>query len=294
MASEVLLGTARGIRSVDGGSVALAGEPVTALSSTGRGWRAIVDRRVVVDDTGAVHAEVPGAAVTCVTGHRGGALAGTDDAGLVRVDGHQVAAVAGFADAEGRRQWYTPWGGPPATRSLAAAPDGAWYVNVHVGGILRSRDEGRTWQQTVDIDVDVHQVVAGPPGTLVAACGVGGLAVSRDGGDSWRFDTEGLHATYCRAVAVVGGMVLLTAALGPGGGRAAIYRRRLDSDEAFERCTIGLPTWFDANIDTHRLAGADDLAAFAAADGRVFVSHDAGAEWTQADRADDISALVVL
>ena len=56
---------------------------------------------------------------------------------------------------EGRDRWYTPWGGPPDTRSMTSA-DGKVYANVHVGGVVRSADAGRTWQPTaLDIDADV-------------------------------------------------------------------------------------------------------------------------------------------
>jgi hypothetical protein len=294
MARQVVLGTAQGLRAAGGGTVALEGRQVTAVARAGDGWLAVVEQRTVVDHTSRLAAELPGPAVTCVTGSGGGALAGTDHAGLVTVDGDRAEPVAGFADADGRHSWYTPWGGPPATRSLTTAPDGTPYVNVHVGGILRSRDNGRTWQQTLDIDVDVHQVVAGPSGVLLAACGAEGLAVSRDGGDSWRFDTAGLHATYCRAVAVAGEMVLLSASPGPWGGRGAVYRRPLDADGEFERCTAGLPGWFDGNIDTHHIDGRGDLAAFASPDGRVFVSEDAGASWVEADRVDGVAAVAII
>jgi hypothetical protein len=293
MTTHILLGTAQGLRAVGGATVALEGRQVTAVAATGDGWLAVVDQHMVVDDAGHVGAEVSGAAVTCVTGWDGEALVGTEDAGLLRVDADGTSPVAGFADAEGRIRWYTPWGGPPATRSVTIAPDGTPYVNVHVGGILRSRDGGRTWQQTMDIDVDVHQVVADPSGVLLAACGAEGLAISHDGGDSWRFDTAGLHATYCRAVAVAGQIVLLSASLGPWGGRAAVYRRPLDTDDAFDRCTVGLPDWFDGNIDTHVLAGHGDLAAFASPDGGVFVSEDAGASWVEADQATGAAAIAI-
>lgn len=302
MATQIVLATPRGLRAVDGSTVAWEGRDVTSVVAlSGGGWLAVVEHATVVDDAGRIHAEVPGAAVTCVTGRGDGALAGTDGAGLVRIDGDRALPVAGFADADGRSTWYTPWGGPPATRSIATAPDGTVYVNVHVGGILRSRDDGQTWQQTIDIDVDVHQVVSDPSGVLLAACGAGGLAVSRDGGSSWRIDTAGLHATYCRAVAVAGDAVLVSASLGPRGGRAALYRRPLAAEGELERCTAGLPSWFEGNIDTHRLDARADLAAFASADGRLFVSEDAGASWVDAGpapartgRADRIVAVALL
>lgn len=290
---QIVLATAHGVRAVDGGTVAWDGRDVTALAPAGDRLLAVLEQRTVVDDAGRLDVEVPGAAVTCVTAVRGGALVGTDGAGLVRVDGNRAASVHGFADVEDRGAWYTPWGGPPSTRSVAAAADGTLYANVHVGGILRSRDDGQTWEQTIDIDVDVHQVVAHGSSAVLAACGVGGLATSHDGGASWRVDTAGLHATYCRAVALAGDTVLVSAAPGPRGGRAGVYRRPLDSDAGFDRCTAGLPSWFDANIDTHRLAASGRVAAFASADGRVFVSEDTGASWSEAGRAERVSAVAV-
>src|SRR5207247_7541735 len=137
-------------------------------------------------------------------------------------------APAWYRRAPGRNDWTTPWGGPPDTRSLAA--DGnALYANVHVGGILRSTDAGTNWAPTIDVDADVHQVVAGfdDAGRVLAATAEG-LAVSNDGGDTWAFETEGLGATYSRAAAVAGDVVLASASRGPRGDGAAVYRRPLE------------------------------------------------------------------
>jgi hypothetical protein len=145
---------------------------------------------------------------------------------------------------------------PTCDRSRSRAT-GAVHVNVHVGGVARSRDGGRTWAPTVDIEVDVHQILAHPrhPDVVLAAA-ADGFGLSRDGGDSWRFVADGMHAHYLRAVAVSDDSVLVSASTGPGGRRAAIYRRRLDDDGPFERCTQGLPAWFGDNVDTGCLAAA--------------------------------------
>ena len=55
--------------------------------------------------------------------------------------------------------------------------------------------------------------------------------------------------------------------------------RRLHGGAAFERCRDGLPTWFDANIDTACLAAAGSVVVFGTEDGRVFQSLDGGARW---------------
>ena len=154
---------------------------------------------------------------------------GTTGAGLWRwTDGGPVR-VESFERMPGRDGWYTPWGDPPDTRSIAEDAGGPLYVNVHVGGVARSTDGGASWSPTIDVDADVHQVVAHEtcPGYVFAAAAEG-LWVSADGGDSWATETEGLHARYCRAVALTDDAALVSASTGPGGRRAALYRLDLD------------------------------------------------------------------
>ena len=90
-------------------------------------------------------------------------------------------------------------------RTIAAGAQGELYVNVHVGGILRSDDDGASWRPTIDIRSDVHEVLAVPgrPALVPAATGVG-AATSEDGGASWSFAHDGLSGRYCRAVTLAG------------------------------------------------------------------------------------------
>lgn len=223
--------------------------------------------------------DTDGLAVTCVTPLPDGALAGTAGAHLLRVTDADAQLIDAFDDAPTRSEWYTPWGGPPDVRSLVVANDGAWLVNVHVGGILRSTDGGASWAATIDLDTDVHQVIW-QAGVALAALGVSGLAESRDGGVTWQQTTKGLHAAYCRAVTVAGDTLLLSASSGPGGAESAIYRRPLAStDVALEPCVDGLPPRFDANIDTHCLAARSDTVVFGTRSGDVYGSADAGLTW---------------
>ena len=207
-----------------------------------------------------------------------GILVGASRARLLRVAGDgRLEAVQGFDRAPGRDGWYTPWGGPPDTRTITEDRETV-FVNVHVGGVVRSRDHGATWRPTIDINADVHRVVTGAG--RVYAAGGRGLSVSDDGGDSWRLSAAGLHATYCRSVAVCGPVVLLSASAGPGGGRAALYRSAVDA-AAFERCKEGLPEWFQGNIDSLCLDALPDgsLAAFGTDAGEIYASTDNGSAW---------------
>src|SRR5262249_54514880 len=178
----------------------------------------------------------------------------SSEARLFRLAEGTLEPIAAFDDAEGREDWYTPWGGPPDTRSISEW-DEEVYVNVHVGGILHTGDSGRTWNPTIDIDADVHQV-ATAEGLVLAAC-AGGLATSTDRGATWSMRSDGLEAPYSRAVVVCGDTLLISASNGPRGGGAAVYRGDRTVGP-FERCTTGLPGSFEDNIDTYCLDALRD------------------------------------
>ena len=284
----VWVGTDQGLHAVDDGDVRFPGRSVDALARDGTMWWGLVDERELHSG---ILGPGPERAATLDDGDLmatcllpGDApLVGTSRAGLFRLAGARLERVEGFDRIDGRDGWYTPWGGPPDTRSMARDADARIYVNVHVGGIPASGDDGATFEPTIDVDADVHQVIAHPtrPGVVLAA-GANGLSESADGGGSWRLTNEGLHAPYCRAVAFADDVLLLSASTGPRRGRAAVYRRALDDPgQGFARCVTGLPDWFDGNIDTSRLAAAGGLAAFGTQDGRVFVSEDAGETWEE-------------
>jgi hypothetical protein len=282
--TRILVGAADGLHVFgDGREVGIdhAGRRVTAIARDGDELWAIVDRKEVRRTEGGRwtpwSVTLLNASLTCIASSRAGVLVGRSEAHLDRVVETGLEVVQGFQTVDGRDGWYTPWGGPPDTRSIAEDGD-AVYVNVHVGGIPRSRDGGESWEPTIDIDADVHRVWAGPPGVL-AAC-AHGLAVSTDAGDEWTMRGEGLHASYCRGVAVAGETVLVSASTGPRGGRAAVYRGSLRAGP-FERCTTGLPDWFDENVDSAWLDATPELAAFGTEDGRVFASADEGRSWDE-------------
>ena len=279
----LLVGTAAGLHRVEDGHTELD-RPITALAGD---W-ALVEGRTVWRNGEWLGGEVSGPPATCILPVDGGVLLGTTEGHLLRQPGGE--RVASFEDAPGRGQWYTPWGAPADVRTLAAAPDGTLYVNVHVGGILRSTDGGESWEPTLDIDLDVHQVVVAEDGTVLAATAQG-LAVSTDGGHGWEVVDDGLPATYARAVAVAGDTVLLSASTGPDGRRAAVYRRPLAGGQPFRRTSIGLPGTFPGNVDTFCLAADGDRAALGTYAGRVYASDDAGASWSTVAAGPPVTCL---
>jgi hypothetical protein len=284
----VFAGTESGIWHVGPAQrIELDGHRVTALAHDAADVWAVVDDHAIqhrgTDGTWRHVAQIDTFQLNCVLPLGGAALAGTSDAHLVRIENGAGVTVVGFDAAPDRHDWYTPWGGPPDVRTIAAGTSGELYANVHVGGILRSQDGGNSWQPTIDIHADVHQVYADPDHPdIVLAATARGLAISGDGGRSWSFDRDGLHDGYCRAVARAGDAVLLTASLGPSGNRGALYRRPLDRDAPFEKCMNGLPEWFPHNIDSGCLAASGATAAFGTDDGRIFISEDGGVTWEEA------------
>jgi hypothetical protein len=287
VSTHLLVGTADGLWTLAGDQVfpaeVFSGKSLTALAvHAGTAW-AMVDGLSLWGDRAGVwvpHASIEGPTATCLAPAPDGLLIGTEQAHVLWLSERGLAPLESFDAVEGRDAWYTPWGDPADVRSIAVESDGTIHVNVHVGGIARSRDGGRTFTPTVDIESDVHQVLVHPTrAAIVLAASAVGLGVSRDGGDAWEFITDGLHAEYLRAVAVAGDTVLVSVSTGPGGRRSALYRRPLDGGTAFERCRDGLPTWLGDNVDTGCLAAAGPVAVFGTADGRLFRSLDAGLHW---------------
>lgn len=212
---------------------------------------------------------------TCVIEHRGDVFVGGADAALWRLRGSALESVESFRGAPTRDRWYTPWGGPPDVFSMASHGDDL-YVGVHVGGIIRTSDGGRSWEPTIDLDVDVHQVVTDAAGGLWAATGMRALAHSTDRGATWEYHSRGLHAGYLLAVAVTSDAVLVGASSGPHADDGALYRF---ADGSFQRCS-GLPTDLGGAISPRHVAADGDDAAVALPDGSIFASHDAGRTWS--------------
>lgn len=280
---DVLVGTRERLRTLDGRT--LHDGPIDALAPGPDGWWTVSGHTVLHD--GREIGSLDGPDPVCIAPIEGGALVGTEEAHLVLVREGAIEPAASFDEAPGREKWYTPWGGPPSTWTIDTG-GGVIYVNVHVGGILRSEDGGASWTPTgMDIDADVHQVRAAPDGRLLAAAAVG-LAISEDAGATWTFHDEGLHSTYSRAVAASGDGILLTACDGPHGGRSVVYRWMPGA--GFEPV---LDEDLEDNIDAPCLATHNDTAVVAAPDGRIYLSSDAGRTWELGAEVPSVTAVAL-
>ena len=84
-------------------------------------------------------------------------------------------------------------------RDLQLAPDdpNLIYAGIEVGGIVRSKDGGVTWQQLQGTDDDIHSICFSPhnPSTVYTGTARGPFR-SDDRGDNWRPITDGLERRY--------------------------------------------------------------------------------------------------
>jgi len=177
------------------------------------------------------------------------------------------------------------------------------FVGIELGGVMRSRDGGETWEDRKAGSYHDSHVVATHPrdvGRVYEAAG-GGAALSEDAGDSWRSADEGLAHRYVWGLAVDPvdpDLWYVSAAPGPGqahsgrgGAGAAVYRRRggeawrrVGGDLGADRMPYALVTFPERPGSV--LAGLDD--------GHLVASDDAGESWRQLDgRLPGIVALAV-
>jgi hypothetical protein len=296
---RIIATTTAGLVDVRSASVlAFADTPTRSLIRSGGRYRLIAGGRGIYtsDDLRSWKkvAESNDYDATCLYGDNHSLFVGTEEAHLYALEGNRLSLVDAFEQAPTRDAWFTPWGGPPAVRTISGDPDGRLYVNVHVGGILRSTPDRSRFEQTIDIQIDVHHVLYDPASGMLFAAAGKGFAESTDRGDGWNTTTSGLDYRYMRTVAVCGPVVLASASNGPHGDRGNVYRRPIRSTEAFERCTVGVPEFFEGNVDTGTIGVSGNHAVVGSPRGAVYHSNDCGNSWRQiASGLGEISGIYV-
>jgi photosystem II stability/assembly factor-like uncharacterized protein len=204
--------------------------------------------------------------------------------------GGVLDTIGGFDHVAGRDAWFAGSAivngqrlGPPlGIRSVAANSSGSiLFANVHVGGIPRSMDGGRTWQPTIDINSDVHEVRAhqADPDIVVAASAIG-LCISHDAGATWIIERDGLHAPYCSAVAFSGDDILVSASTDHFATQGRIYRRPVGPGGDIVAVN-GLPTWINGIADTGCIATNGSTIVVVDRGGTLYLSTDFGLAWSR-------------
>jgi hypothetical protein len=231
--------------------------------------------------------------LSCCMAVRDAIYVGTDDARMLRLShgGGVLDPIDGFHNIAGRDTWFAGSAvvngqrlGPPlGVRSVAANSNGSiLFANVHVGGIPRSMDGGRTWQPTIDINSDVHEVRAhqADPDIVVAASAIG-LCISHDAGATWSVERHGLHAPYCSAVAVSGDDILVSASTDHFATQGRIYRRPVRPSGHILAVENGLPKWLNGIADTSCIATNSSTIALVDRGGTLYLSTDLGLAWSR-------------
>ena len=225
-------------------------------------------------------------------------LLGTAAAHLYRFkeDGQPAQPLKAFDELECRGDWYTPWGGPPAVRSLARSGD--WvYADIHLGSIMRSADLGATWEPVrAELHEDVHQVATAPAlQERVYANTAAAVFRSEDRGASWQSCSAGLSARYGRAIAVHPtdpDCLLASVSKGPHQQVEGKLYRSADAGRSWIHVTAGFPASTRDNIDTFQLAFSLRGTAWAAVEDTLYKSADRGTSWQVAWKAcENIGAL---
>ncbi|MGC9453663.1 MAG: WD40/YVTN/BNR-like repeat-containing protein [Phycisphaerae bacterium] len=228
-----------------------------------------------------------------VDGREAEVLIGTGDARLYRLRGDAVQPNRNFDDLGCRQTWHTPWGGPPAVRSMAGTPDGWVYADIHVGSIMRSSDRGEHWEPVKpELNEDVHQVATcRADANRVYADTAKAVYISYDRGSSWEHRSGELQDRYGRAIAVDPDdpdLVLATVSDGPHGSN--VHGRLWRSENAgrsWSHVCDGFPESTRENINTFQVAFGPDGTAWAAVENTVYVGLDRARQWREWLRMDE-------
>jgi photosystem II stability/assembly factor-like uncharacterized protein len=203
--------------------------------------------------------------------------------------------------------WSVPWSdakGHVRTIAIDLNDSARVYLAIEVGGVVRSEDGGRHWENVHGgIHDDVHSVTVHPrTGSILYAATRHGLGRSDDYGKSWRpigtFEGQG----YARAVVLnpdrPARLYTAAATTGPDGfkrpvgSECGIFRSD-DGGLSWERLTKGIPAHFKPYVEALDVdPKAPEHVALADAEGHLYQSDDGGDTWSLSRTLPSVRRLV--
>jgi photosystem II stability/assembly factor-like uncharacterized protein len=251
---------------------------------------------------GIPYAEVMSVAVSRLERSGGEAVVwvGTEPSALFRSE--DGGETWGECDALRRLPSAPTWSFPPRpwtshVRWIAPDPTAPErvFAGIEAGGVLRSLDGGRTWEDSKPgAQRDAHTLGTHPlaPGRVYEASG-GGYAQSDDGGASWTRQDDGLAWHYLWGLAADPAdpeTVVVSASRGArqahdaGAAEAKLYRRTAGSP--WREVREGLPEPSGTNAYVLAAHDAEPGVLYAAPhQGGIYRSADAGLTWAPLDLA---------
>ena len=244
-------------------------------------------------------------------GPDGTVYVGTEMSAMYRSDdgGTTFRELRAFRDLPSRPEWsYPPVPDTHHVHSLVADPHepGRVFAGIELGGIMRSRDGGETWEDhNPGADLDPHTLLAHPnaAGRVYEAGGTS-YRETRDGGESWRTAEVSPEVDYFYSLAVDGSdpdCVVISAAHDPFTGHgvmnepawSTLYRHTASGGWA--EVTDGLPPREGTAMGF--LASAEPESGvfyYSTIPGVIYRSTDSGLTWTPVAGAADGSQRVVV
>ena len=227
----------------------------------------------------------------------GAVYVGTEPSAIFRSDdgGETWRNCEGLSDLPSASKWsFPPRPHTHHVRWIATDPHapGKLYVAIEAGALISSPDGGATWNDRVPGGpYDTHELATHTqaPGRLWSAAG-DGFFESKNAGSSWRKSENGLGFRYCWSVAIDAAepeTIILSASPGPQQAHRAkqaesgIYRRT--GEGPWQEVRVGLPPREGTRVPVVRTNPAERGSFYAAAEGDLYRSSDAGATWERLD-----------
>ena len=254
-----------------------------------------VSWRAISDTLAAPYITSVAVSPTQATGGYGVVWAGTEPSALYRSEdgGESWTEPAVLTEIPSSGSWsFPPRPFTHHARWIALSPHdpGSVLVSIEAGGIVRSLDGGRTWEdRKPDGPYDAHTVVthAEAPGRVWVAAG-DGYFESSDFGSTWTHFMDGLRHRYLWSIAVTPGdpeTVVVSAARGPGEAHSSqyasstIYRRQ--GTGPWVEVTGGLPDTRGTIVPELASSPAEPGVHYLASNHGVFRSADSGLTWSR-------------